>query len=144
MRDPSDSTGDWHSGHLLPENLWYAGEGCEVNTLPWLGTKGILTYPDLDSLLKWCRSRGYWQDLPPPYITANHKRAAVDLLYLDFILYKTKGLAVDLYSWMDRDEDIQEIMDEFQIIIDALSDTPQRVSPKEWSDYKKLIWKYAA
>ena len=145
MMDPTGNSGDWHSRQLLPENLQYAGEGCEVNTLPWLGTKGILTYPDRDSLLDYCPSRLYWDDFPPPYIVATHKRAAVDLLFKDFVLIRaSKGLAVDLYAWMDKDEDIQEIMDDFQIIIDALATTPLRVDPTDWHNYKDMIWREAA
>ena len=145
MRDPTDNTGDWHSGQVLPENLQYAGEGFAINTLPWLGSKGILAYPDRESLLHYCPSRLYWKDFPPPYVVASHKRAAVDLLYHDYVLVPdTRGLAVDMYAWMDRDEDIQEIMDDFQIIIDALADTPQRVNLALWRNYKRIIWKNAA
>ena len=80
-----------------------------------------------------------------PYIVATHKRAAVDLLFKDFVLIRaSKGLAVDLYAWMDKDEDIQEIMDDFQIIIDALATTPLRVDPTDWRNYKDMIWREAA
>ncbi|MCY4427379.1 MAG: hypothetical protein OXC05_10165 [Halieaceae bacterium] len=145
MRDGTDNSGDWHPLQVLPDMIEYAGEGCEINTLPWLGEKGVLAYPDRDSLLDSCPSRRYWDSFPPPYLVANHKRAAVDLLYHDFIvLPHIRGRSVDIYAWMDKDEDIQEILDDFQIIIDALADTPQAVNPEHWRDYKKMIWKNAA
>ena len=144
-RDPSDNSGDWHPLHLLPENLQYAGEGCEVNTLPWLKNKGLTTYRDYASLPKHCNSRTYWAHFPGPYVIANHNRAAVDLFYLDFVIIrKTKGLTVDMYGWIDRDDDIQAIMDDFQIIIDDLKTTPQAVNLKDWNNYQKMIWKNAA
>lgn len=142
--DPDGNGGDWHSYYLLPEELNYAGAGCKVNTLPWLGTKGLYTYPNYESLPR-CRSRNYWQDFPGPYVIANHTRAAVDLLYQDFVLKrKTKGLTVDLYAWIDKDEDIQAILDDFQIIIDDLRTTPRAVNPDDWQNYQTMIWKLAA
>lgn len=76
---------------------------------------------------------------------ANHKRAAVDLLYEDFVLTRdTKGLTVDLYAWIDKDEDIQGIMDDFQIIIDDLAKNKLAVNAIDWKNYKTMIWKLAA
>ena len=145
MIDPSGNSGDWHSRQLLPENLRYAGEECEVNTLPWFGNKGIITYPDYDALPEYCLSRRYWTDFPGPYIVANHNRAAVDLLYQDFVLKRiTRGLTVDMYGWIDKDEDIQAIMDDFQIIINDLKTTLQAVNINDWHTYQQIIWKNAA
>ena len=118
---------------------------CEVNTLPWLKDKGIIIYPDYDSLLEYCPSRRYWADFPGPYVVANHNRAAVDLLYKDFVItLKTRGLTVDIYAWIDKDEDIQAIMDDFQIIIDDLKTTPQAVNLDDWRNYQRMIWKNTA
>ena len=33
MIDPSGNSGDWHPIDLVPENLDYAGEGHQVNTI---------------------------------------------------------------------------------------------------------------
>ena len=141
--DPSGNGGDWHSGQLRPENLQYAGEGCKVNTLPWLGQKGLYTYPDYESLPR-CQCRNFWKDFPGPYVIADHHRAAVDLLYRDFVLNRdTKGLTVDVYAWMDDDKRIQAIIDDFQIIIDDLKDTPQAVNLEDWHNWQKMTWKYA-
>jgi len=143
-RDPDGNGGDWHSGQLLPQNLQYAGKGCQVNTLPWLEKKGIYTYPDYDSLPR-CKCRNFWKDFPGPYAIANHKRAAVDLLYEDFVLTRdTRGLTVDMYGWIDKDEDIQEIMDDFQIIVDDLAHTTLAINTLDWKNYKNMTWKLAA
>ena len=142
--DPEGNSGDWHSYYLLPEELNYAGKNCDVNTLPWLDKKGIFTYPDYESLPR-CKSRNFWKELPGPYVIANHKRAAVDLLYEDFVLTRnTKGLTVDMYAWIDKDEDIQEIMDDFQIIINDLANTRSAVNPVDWDNYKNMTWRLAA
>ena len=145
MIDPSGNSGDWHSPWLHPEDLQYAGQDCRVNTLPWFEEKGIITYPDTSALPEYCPSHHYWTNFPGPYIVASHRRAAVDLLYLDFVLKrKTKGLTVDMYSWIDKIEDIQAIMDDFQIIIDDLKTTPRAVNLKDWDNYQRIIWKNAA
>ena len=141
--NPSGNGGDWHSLQLLPDALQYAGEGCEVNTLPWLGQKGLYTYPDYESL-SHCRSQNFWKDFPGPYVIASHNRAAVDLLYEDFILTRdTKGLTVDVYAWIDKDEDIQAIMDDFQLIINDLKNTSQAINLEDWRNWQKMTWKYA-
>ncbi len=142
--DPSGNGGDWHSGQLRPENLQYAGENCEVNTLPWLGEKGLYTYPNYESLPR-CKSRNFWKNFPGPYVIANHQRAAVDLLYEDFVLTReTKGLTVDMYGWIDKEENIQAIMDDFQLIIDDLKTTHLAVNLGDWHNYQRIIWKNAA
>ena len=145
MIDPSGNSGDWHSGHVAPKNLRYAGRGCNVNTLPWLEEKGIITYPDYDSLPHCCPSRNYWTDFPGPYLVANHKRATLDLLYQDFVLKRrTRGLTVDMYAWIDKMEDIQAILDDFQIIVDDLKTTPRAINLNDWYHYQTMIWKQAA
>ena len=145
MIDPSGNSGDWHSYTLRPENLRYAGEGCDVNTLPWLQDKGLITYPAYDSLPQLCLSRNHWIDLQPPFIVANHRRAAVDLLYQDFVLTRnTRGRTVDMYGWIDTDEAIQAIFDDFQLIVDDLSTTPLKVDPADWRNYQNMIWEMAA
>ncbi len=142
--DPDGNGGDWHSYYLLPEELTYAGRNCDVNTLRWLDKKGIYTYPNYESLPQ-CKCRNFWKDFPGPYVIADHKRAAIDLLYEDFVLTReTKGLTVDLYAWMDKDEDIQEIMGDFQIIIDDLAGTSFAINAIDWKNYKNMIWKLAA
>ena len=141
MMDPTGNSGDWHPRYLMPKNLKYAGEGCEINTLPWLGIKGILTYPNIYSMPEWCQAPGYWEDFTPPYIVASHKRAAVDLLYMDYVVRtSSRGKHVDMYAWMDEPADIQEIMDDFEVIIDALADTPQRVDRALWDNWKITVW----
>ncbi len=142
--DPTDNGGDWHSLQLLPENLQYAGEECEVNTLPWLGQKGLYTYQNYESLPD-CRSLDFWENFPGPYVIATHHRAAVDLLYEDFVLTRdTKGLTVDVYAWIDNDERIQAIMDDFQLIINDIKNTPLAVNLKDWHNWQKMTWENAA
>ena len=66
------------------------------------------------------------------------------LLYEDFVLTRdNKGRTVDMYAWVDKDEDIQEFMDDFQIIVDDLSKTKPRVDPTDWRDYQRWIWEEA-
>lgn len=142
--DPGGNGGDWHSGQLRPQNLQYAGKHCRVNTLPWLDKKGIYTYPSYDFLPR-CKCRNFWKDFPGPYSIASHQRAAIDLLFEDFVLIKdTRGLTVDMYAWIDKDEDIQAIMDDFQIIVNDLAHTELAVNTLDWRNYKDMIWKLAA
>ena len=49
-----------------------------------------------------------------------------------------------MYAWIDKEEDIQEIIEDFQIIVDNLKTTPQAVNPDDWNNYLKIIWKNAA
>ena len=103
VMDPNGNSGDWHSRNLLPENLTYAGEGCEVDTREWLDDKDVIVYPDYESLNEWCLARKFWVDLPPPYIVANHTRATVDMLFRDFVTRRGDGRSVFMYGWIDTD-----------------------------------------
>ncbi len=141
--DPNGNSGDWHPVNLLPENLAYAGRNCAVNTLPWLGEKDILTYPDYDSLDEWCLTRNHWVDLPAPYFVANHRRATVDLLFRDFVTRRGQGRSVYMYGWIDTNDLIQSIMDDFQIIVDDLANTVLGIDPTSWRTYRDWIWKMA-
>ncbi|MDE0511968.1 MAG: hypothetical protein OXI88_09315 [Gammaproteobacteria bacterium] len=144
MMDPGGNSGDWHPINLLPENLDFAGDGQEVDTRLWFQDKDIVIYPNHASLPEYCPSQDYWSDLPPPFIAANHQRAAVDLLYRDFFIWHKQGRTVDMYGWIDTDELIQNIFDDFQIIVDDLSTTSLKIEPATWRDYQRWIWQMAA
>ena len=75
---------------------------------------------------------------------ANHQRAAVDLLYRDFFIWHKEGRTVDMYGWIDTDELIRAIFDDFQIIVDDLSTTSSKINPATWQNYQDWIWKMAA
>ena len=140
-QDPEGNSGDWHSYFLLPEELKYAGEGCDVNTIPWLALEGVRLHLDYNSL-PTCQSRDFWKDFPGPYRIANHRRAAIDLLFNDFVINKEmKGRTVDLYGWIDKTEDIQKIFQNFEIIIHDISTTTLAVNSNDWNNYKKWIWR---
>ena len=94
-----------------------------MDTRLWLQDKGVLVYRDPASLPHYCSCREYWADLPAPFFVAIHQRAAVDLLYRDFIVSHNEGRAVDMDGWIDTDEFIRAIFDDFQIIVDDLSTT---------------------
>ena len=87
----------------------------------------------------------HWIDLAPPFIVANHMRAAVDLWYMDFVLTRhTRGRIVNMYAWIDTDKAILDIFDHFQVIVNDLSMTSLRVDPTDWHNYQSMIWEIAA
>ncbi len=144
MMDPGGNSGDWHPINLLCENLDFVGAGQEVDTRLWFQDKDIVIYPNHASLPEYCPSRDYWSGLSPPFIAANHRRAAVDLLYRDFFIWQKQGRTVDMYGWIDTDELIQSIFDDFQIIVDDLSTTSLKIDPAIWHGYQRWIWEMAA
>ena len=144
LPDPEGNEGDWHPVNILPVNLDFAGEEQEVDTRLWLQDKGILVYQDHASLPRYCSCREYWANLPAPFFVANHQRAAVDLLYRDFFIWYKEGRTVDMYGWIDTDELIRAIFDDFQIIVDDLSTTSSKINPATWQNYQDWIWKMAA
>ena len=144
LPDPEGNGGDWHPDNILPENLNYAGEGCRVNTLPWLQNKGIIVYMDHESLPHYCGCRERWTSLSAPFTVANHQRAAVDLLYQDFVVRRGNGHSVDMYGWIDTEELIDAIFADFQDIVDQLSETPAQIRRADWQDYQDWVREMAA
>ena len=115
-----------------------------MDTRLWLQDKGVIVYRDHASLLHYCSCRHYWAGLPTPFFVANHQRAAVDLLYRDFFVWHKEGRTVDMYGWIDTDELIRAIFDDFQIIVEDLLTRPAKINPATRREYQDWIWKMAA
>lgn len=137
---PSGNTGDWHPIHLDVGSLNVCGEGCEVNTHGYFSDFGIYDLIEQrDWSVDYCEQ--YWGTLVKPVYVANHVRAALDLLYVDFILDRNygrgTGRSVDMYAWIDSDDDLQLIMDRFKPVID------EHGLNEEWTAYCDWIWEHA-
>ncbi len=115
-----------------------------MDTRLWLQDKGVIVYRDHASLPHYCSCRHYWAGLPAPFFVANHQRAAVDLLYRDFFIWHKEGRTVDMHGWIDTDELIRAIFDDFQIIVEDLSTTSAKINSATWREYQDWIWKMAA
>lgn len=129
---PSDKgTGDWHKietffrPHQTRSRSFLVGEGCEVDTRPYLADIGVF---ECSAILDKLR-------IPYPngeMYAANHARAIVDLV-LAAVLSGGAPDFVTLDDWMPRDEDKQEVYEMIEIAINKL-DQIQKNKVIRWKE----------
>jgi len=136
--DPEGNTGDCNPVHLKPEHLKICGHGYEIDTLHHFENYGVFNVQDQDEwTVEFCKQ--YWGDFNYPIYVANHVRAALDLLYVDFVIDqgwgRGDGLSVDLPALFDREEDIRLVLEKFSVVIACHRELRQK-----WQDYCDWVW----
>lgn len=115
----SKRTGDWHSYHICkppkrPVRTYLVGEGCQVNTNPIFGERGIL---DVTQILDEMQVP---QASHPTY-AANHARAIADLILAAVLAHQALD-HIQLDDWMPTPQDKQEVFSLLELAHEILSE----------------------
>jgi len=128
--DKNEPTGDWHGfiWHNIKElpnkKVEYAGDGCEINTIPIWGNFGI--YNDTENI----KNKNIIVN-EEVYI-ADYFRAILDLLYKGF---KRHGKIIHLYcityDHLDTDEQVQLVTDK-ALLLEPYLIKRQKIELHKW------------